>query len=66
MDELIEELNNIETDKNFHKAMEVANVMYDCLKQYIDQEEDSMRQYLMQVPLIAFDQLKEETGWVKP
>ncbi len=66
MNELIEELNNINTDKNFHKAMEVANVMYGCLKQYIEHEEDSTRQYLMQVPLIAFDQLKEETGWVKP
>jgi len=66
MNELIEELNNIKTDKNFYKAMEVANVMYGCLKQYIEQEEDPMRQYLMQVPLFAFDQLKEETGWVKP
>ena len=66
MNELIEELNNIETDKNFHKAMKVANVLYDCLIQYVEQEENPITQHLMQVPLIAFKQLKEETGWVKP
>ena len=60
-----EELKNIETDINFNKAMEIGSVLYDCLKKYVDTDNNNdMNKMLMEVPLIAFDRLKQQTGWI--